>query len=214
MPRYLKDRSHFATSLGMHISIVPNSLQEVKWGRPSRSLQEVTAANQRPIGNTNHHSLSTVVLVLQSGNLCRVLQWHLRIVAKFPRTKFHHSKFRTFQTYPSPVVCAAALSACCSVLLHLTGAELRGIPWSLPVHDAAPIWRFSWLATLGICCSVVLLLLHLVNADLCSCTWLPVLCAPPPPPAAAAPACRHHRILCNLRPWLWSQFSSGGRLGR
>ena len=44
-------------SLGMHSSVVPNS------------LKETPATNQRPIGSSNHHYQSPLVPVPQSGNL-------------------------------------------------------------------------------------------------------------------------------------------------
>ena len=59
-------------------------LQKLK--RPSKqastSLQEISVANQSPVGNNNNHPQSMLVLVPQSGNLYRILQRHLRISAK------------------------------------------------------------------------------------------------------------------------------------
>ena len=78
-------------------------------GKKSTHPEELSrATNQRPIGNTNHHSRSMLVPVPQSGDLYQI--WP-SVVKNWCRIfSLLRSKIRTFLTSPSPATVMATVT--------------------------------------------------------------------------------------------------------
>ena len=70
--------------------------------QPSRSLQETTATNQRPVGNKNIIHGLCFFLCHRLGILYQTLQWHSRIGVKFSAIQISPFQITRVPNFPPP----------------------------------------------------------------------------------------------------------------